>query len=114
MGSMRFESDFGRRFATVSAHQAINGTTKSAMSIGVTARHCTRRTSETPAARVSPPSTDQKTMANMIGPNDEVERREVALPSNEADLSKSSIPSLAQRRRHPRSLEPIVRLREAS
>ena len=33
--------------------------------------------------------------------NDEVERRGVALPTNEADLSRSSIPSLAQRRRGP-------------
>jgi hypothetical protein len=40
--------------------------------------------------------------------NDEVERHGVAPPSNEADLSPSSIPSLAHRRRDPRSLEPIV------
>jgi hypothetical protein len=41
--------------------------------------------------------------------NDEVERRGIATPTNEADLSKSSIPSLAHRRCAPRSLEPIVR-----
>jgi hypothetical protein len=44
-------------------------------------------------------------------PNDEVERRGVALTPNEADLSRSSIPSLAHRSRAPRSLEPIVRRR---
>jgi len=32
-------------------------------------------------------------------PNDEVERRGTSLPQNEADLSKSSTPSLAHRRR---------------
>src|SRR5450631_3461145 len=42
-------------------------------------------------------------------PNGEVERRGAAVPEREADLSQSSIPSLAQRRRGPRSLEPIVR-----
>src|SRR5580658_7800961 len=41
--------------------------------------------------------------------NDEVERRAVAPRSSEVDLSQSSIPSLAHRRRAPRSLEPIVR-----
>jgi hypothetical protein len=41
--------------------------------------------------------------------NDEVERRGVALPTNEADLSQSSTLSLVHRRRGPRSLEPIVR-----
>jgi hypothetical protein len=41
--------------------------------------------------------------------NDEVERRGGALPANEADLSQSSILSLAKRSRGPRSLEPIVR-----
>jgi hypothetical protein len=45
----------------------------------------------------------------MLGPNDEVERRGVATSTNEAALSQSSTPSLAQRRRDPRSLEPIVR-----
>ena len=44
-----------------------------------------------------------------IAPNDEVERRGDAPPSNEADLFQSSTPSLAHRRRDPRSLEPIVR-----
>ena len=43
------------------------------------------------------------------GHNDDVERRGIALPANEADLSRSSTPSLVQRRRGPRSLEPIVR-----
>ena len=38
--------------------------------------------------------------------NDEVERRGIASSPNEAALSQSSIPSLAHRRRHPRSLEP--------
>ena len=47
-----------------------------------------------------------------IAPNDEVERRGIATPTNEADLSKSSIPSLAHRRCAPRSLEPIVRRTE--
>src|SRR5665213_972218 len=42
-------------------------------------------------------------------PNDEVERRGTSPTSNEADLSRSSTPSLAHRRRDPRSLEPIVR-----
>ena len=41
--------------------------------------------------------------------NDEVERRGIALPTNEAALSQSSIPSLPHRRRDPRSLEPMVR-----
>src|SRR5260221_9617691 len=41
--------------------------------------------------------------------NDEVERRGFALPLIEAALSRSSTPSLAHRRRDPRSLEPIVR-----
>jgi len=41
--------------------------------------------------------------------NDEVKRRGVALPLNEDALSQSSTPSLAHRRRGPRSLEPIVR-----
>jgi len=36
------------------------------------------------------------------GSNDEVERRGVAAPTNEAALSPSSTPSLAQRRRDPR------------
>lgn len=43
-------------------------------------------------------------------PNDEVERRGVAPTSSEAVLSQSSTPSLAHRRRSPRSREPIVRL----
>src|ERR1019366_6293233 len=43
------------------------------------------------------------------GSNDEGERRGGAVPESEADLSQSSIPCLAQRRRGPRSLEPIVR-----
>ena len=41
--------------------------------------------------------------------NDEVERRAGASASNECTLSQSSTPSLAHRRRYPRSLEPIVR-----
>ena len=40
--------------------------------------------------------------------NDEVERRGTAA-TNEADLSRSSTPSLAHRRCAPRSLEPFVR-----
>src|SRR5271154_5551878 len=40
--------------------------------------------------------------------NDEVERRGASPASNEGTLSQSSIPSLAHRRRDPRSLEPIV------
>jgi hypothetical protein len=43
------------------------------------------------------------------GSNDEVERRGVASPTNEGDLSQSSTSSLAHRRYDPRSLEPIVR-----
>jgi hypothetical protein len=46
-----------------------------------------------------------------IASNDEVERRGVAPALIEADLSQSSTPSLAHRRRAPRSLEPIVRFR---
>jgi len=42
--------------------------------------------------------------------NDEVERRGSSPASNEGSLSKSSNPSLANRRRDPRSLEPIVRM----
>ena len=42
-------------------------------------------------------------------PNDEVERRGASPASNEGTLSQSSTPSLAHRRRDPRSLEPIVR-----
>src|ERR1700737_192949 len=37
--------------------------------------------------------------------NDEVERRGDAAPTNEADLSQSSTPSLAHRSCNPRSLE---------
>jgi hypothetical protein len=48
-------------------------------------------------------------MAFTADANDEVERRGVAPTSNEADLSQSSTPFLAYRRRDPRSLEPIVR-----
>src|SRR5271155_1888888 len=44
-----------------------------------------------------------------MAPNDEVERRGASPASNEGTLSQSSIPSLAQRRCAPRSLEPIVR-----
>src|SRR5579863_9881445 len=40
---------------------------------------------------------------------DEVERRGASPASNEGTLSQSSTSSLAQRRRAPRSLEPIVR-----
>jgi hypothetical protein len=47
--------------------------------------------------------------SSRLKPNDEVERREVALVANEADLSQSFTYSLAHRRRDPRSLEPIVR-----
>jgi len=39
---------------------------------------------------------------------DEVEPREVAPTPNEADLSQTSTHSLAHRRRHPRSIEPMV------
>src|SRR5580704_15795789 len=46
----------------------------------------------------------------IMGPNDEVERRGASPASNEGTLSQSSTPSLAHRRRGPRSLEPIVRL----
>ena len=46
--------------------------------------------------------------------NDEVERRGAATMTNEADLSQSSTPSLAHRRRGPRSLEPIVRRQVAA
>src|ERR1700730_7827877 len=42
-------------------------------------------------------------------PNDEVERREVAPATDEADLSRSSTPASVHRRRGPRSLEPFVR-----
>src|SRR5258708_20681897 len=49
-------------------------------------------------------------MPLLLRSNDEVERRGDALPTNEADLSRSSIPSLAHRKRDPRLLEPIVRL----
>ena len=45
-------------------------------------------------------------------PNDEVERRGAA--SNEGTLSQSSNPSLAHRRRAPRSLEPIVMWRSTA
>src|ERR1700690_2050735 len=41
--------------------------------------------------------------------NDEVERRGASPAANEGTLSQSSTPSLTQRRRGPRSLEPIVR-----
>src|SRR5258707_470958 len=41
--------------------------------------------------------------------NDEVERRGASRASNEGTLSQSSTPLLAHRRRHPRSLEPLVR-----
>src|ERR1700692_2514953 len=42
------------------------------------------------------------------GSNDEVERRGASPASNEGTLFQSSTPSLAQRRRDPRSLQPIV------
>jgi len=48
-------------------------------------------------------------LIHQVSSNDEVERRGDALPRYEADLSQSSTPSSAQRRRDPRSLEPIVR-----
>jgi len=38
---------------------------------------------------------------HLRGPNNEVERHGVAVPTNEADLSQSSIPSLAYRRCNP-------------
>jgi hypothetical protein len=41
--------------------------------------------------------------------NNEAERRGIAPTTNEADLSQSSTPSLAQRSCGPRSLQPIVR-----
>src|SRR5580658_8983159 len=41
--------------------------------------------------------------------NDEVERRGASPTINGADLLQSPTPSLAYRRRAPRSLEPIVR-----
>jgi hypothetical protein len=44
-----------------------------------------------------------------MAPNDEVERRGASPASIEGTLSQASIPSLAHRRRDPRSLEPIVR-----
>ena len=46
-----------------------------------------------------------------FGANDQVERRGYAPRPTEADLSGSSTPSLAHRRRGPRSLEPNVRRR---
>ncbi len=46
---------------------------------------------------------------SVMSHNDEVERRGASPTTNEADLSQSPIPSLAYRRRDPRSLEPIVR-----
>jgi hypothetical protein len=63
---------------------------------------------------VSSPSCWMLTSMVDIWPNDGVERREVALATNEADLSRSSTPSLAHRRRMPRSFEPIVRPCELS
>src|SRR5580658_1691500 len=48
-------------------------------------------------------------LIHQVSSNDEVERRGVAPTPNEAALSQSSTPSLAYRRRNPRSLEPIVR-----
>src|SRR5580658_3489974 len=48
-------------------------------------------------------------LIHQVSSNDEVERRGVSPASNEGSLSRSSILSLAQRRRAPRSLEPIVR-----
>src|SRR5580698_1228474 len=44
-----------------------------------------------------------------MSPNSEVERRGASLASSEESLSRPSIPSLAYRRRDPRSLQPIVR-----
>jgi hypothetical protein len=40
-------------------------------------------------------------LIHQVSSNDEVERRGVVLPTNEADLSQSSTPSLAKRRRCP-------------
>src|SRR5580658_4417410 len=57
----------------------------------------------------APPLAVTDDLIHQVSSNDEVERREVAPTSNEADLSQSSTPSLARRRRDPRSLEPIVR-----
>jgi hypothetical protein len=87
----------------------MNGTKKSAMSIGVTSRHRTRRINEAPAARVNPPSTHQKITANIKEPNDEVERRGSARTQNEVDLYQSSTPPWLNEDHTPRSLEPIVR-----
>ena len=64
--------------------------------------------------------TDHRTVANFpdsgsgsrtlyCALNDEVERRGVAPTQTKLTLSQSSTPSLAHRRCHPRSLEPIVR-----
>jgi hypothetical protein len=47
-------------------------------------------------------------------PNDTVERRGNALPSNETDLLQSSTTSLAHRSYAPRSLKPIVRSRSVA
>ena len=58
------------------------------------------------------PFTPSAAAMSRMASDDEVEQRKVWSPTNEADLSQSSIPSLAQRRRDPRSLEPIVRRTE--
>src|SRR4029077_16300209 len=56
------------------------------------------------------PSAFKKTATlDLIAPNDEVERRGASPASNEGTLSQSSTPSLAHRRRDPRSLQPFVR-----
>src|SRR5882672_12186945 len=60
-----------------------------------------------PASNVKTVIESKTARTSIMAPNDEVERRGCAR-SNEDALSQSSIPSLAQRRRHPRSLEPML------
>jgi hypothetical protein len=52
---------------------------------------------------------NQKYAKASHGATDEVERRRASPASNKGILSQPSTPSLAYRRRDPRSLEPIVR-----
>ena len=67
-----------------------------------------RPTTKSPA--MTPNGRVQNEGKPSIGSNIEVERLGAALPAIEADLYRSSTPSLAYRRRDPRSLEPIVRV----
>ena len=60
-------------------------------------------------AASAPADEHTRILFSLMLSNDEVERRGASPESNEGTLSRSSTPTMAHRRRDPRSLEPIVR-----